>query len=103
MAVLIAVAAIFLFAAGVVAGITGVVAVAVRREERNRTLTSAAAPDNVARAGRWLNGSYVRAPRRTVAGDREKALVWPVPAVGLGQAERVARPGSACRPTLGAA
>jgi hypothetical protein len=74
MAALIALVAICLFAAGVVAGIIGVVAVAIRRDERNLTLTSAA-PDNVTRAGRWLNGVYVRAPRRTATGDREKALV----------------------------
>jgi hypothetical protein len=91
MAALIAIVAICLFAAGVVAGITGVVAVAIRREERNLTLTSEA-PDNVTRAARWLNGSYVRAPRRTATGDREKALVWPAPEAGLGQAERVPRP-----------
>jgi hypothetical protein len=73
MAALIALVAICLFAAGVV-GIIGVVAVAIRREERNPTLTSRA-PDNVTRAGRWLNGLYVRAPRRTATGDQEKALV----------------------------
>jgi hypothetical protein len=64
MAALIALVAIGLFAAGAVAGIVGVVSVAIRREERKFTLTSAA-PDNVTRAGRLLNGVYVRAPLRT--------------------------------------
>jgi hypothetical protein len=61
MAALIALMAICLFAAGVVVGIIGMVAVAIRREERNLTLTSAA-PGQVASAGRWLNGLYVRVP-----------------------------------------
>jgi hypothetical protein len=55
MAALIALAAIGLFATGVITGIIGVVSVAIRREERNFTLTSEA-PGNVTRAGRWLNG-----------------------------------------------
>jgi hypothetical protein len=63
MASLIALAEIGLFAAGVIAGIIGVVSVAIRREEKNLTLTSEAT-DPVARAGRWVNGVYVRAPRR---------------------------------------
>ena len=70
MAALIALAAICLFAAGALAGITGVVAVAIRREDRNLTLTSQA-PDTVTRAGRRLTGLHVR----THSGDREKALV----------------------------
>ena len=61
MAVLIALLAVCLFAAGVAAGIIGVVAVAIRREDRNLTLTSDD-PGQVASAGRWLNGLYVRAP-----------------------------------------
>ena len=61
MAALIALLAVCLFAGGVAAGIIGVVAVAIRREERNLTLTSSA-PGQVASAGRWLNGLYVRAP-----------------------------------------
>jgi hypothetical protein len=73
MAALIAVVAICLFAAGVAAGIIGAVAIAIRREERNLTLTSQA-PDNLTRAGRWLNGLSVRAARRTATGDRQKAL-----------------------------
>ncbi len=73
MAALIAVAAIGLFA-GVVAGIIGVVSMAIRREEKNHTLTSEAT-DNLTRAGRWLNGVYVRAPRRTAAADRETTPV----------------------------
>jgi hypothetical protein len=74
MATLIALAAIGLFVAGVIAGIIGVVSVAIRREERNLTLTSEAL-DNVTRAGRWPNGVYVRAPRRTAAADRQTARV----------------------------
>jgi hypothetical protein len=61
MVALIALVAMCLFAAGVLAGIIGVVAVAIRREERNLTLTSDAT-DTVTRAGRWLNGLHVRAP-----------------------------------------
>ena|SRR5271167_4826917 len=64
MAPLIALAAIGLFAAGVTAGIVGVVSVAIRREEKNLTLTSGAT-DPVTQAGRWVNGVYVRAPRRS--------------------------------------
>jgi hypothetical protein len=60
MTALIAFTAIGLFAAGVVAGIIGVVCVAIRREERHLTLTSEAT-DRVTRAGRWLNGVGVRA------------------------------------------
>jgi hypothetical protein len=39
MAALIALAAVGLFAAGVITGIVGLAAVAIRREERNLTLT----------------------------------------------------------------
>jgi hypothetical protein len=74
MATLIALAAVGLFAAGVIAGIVGVVSVAIRREERNLTLASEA-PDNVTRAGRWLNGVYVRAPLRAAAAGRQTTLV----------------------------
>jgi hypothetical protein len=63
MAPLIALTAISLFAAGVIAGIIGMVSVAIRREEKNLTLTSEAT-DPVTQAGRWVNGVYVRAPRR---------------------------------------
>jgi hypothetical protein len=59
---LIALAAIGLFAAGVIAGIVGVVSVAIRQEEKNLTLTIEAT-NAVARAGRWVNGVYVRAQR----------------------------------------
>ena len=70
MTALIALAAICLAAAGAVAGLTGVVAVAIRREDRNLTLTSQT-PGPVTCAARRLTGLHVRAP----AGDREKALV----------------------------
>ena len=70
MAALIALAAVCLFAAGALAGILGVLAVAIGREERNLTLTSQA-PDTVTRAGRRLTGLHVR----THSGDRENARV----------------------------
>ena len=73
MAALIALVAIGLFASGAIAGIVGVVSVAIRREERKFTLTSEA-PDNVTRAGRLLNGVYVRAPHR-IAADRQTTPV----------------------------
>ena len=76
MAALIALVASGLFASGVIAGIVGVVSVAIRREERKFTLTSRA-PDNVTRAGRLLNGVYVRAPHRTAAAGRPTAPVEP--------------------------
>jgi hypothetical protein len=81
MAALIALLAICLFAAGAAAGIIAVVAVAIRREERNRTLTGAA-PGPAARAGRWLNGLHVRTPGRSAAGDRDKALASPAQRAG---------------------
>ena len=70
MVALIALAAIGVFAAGIFAGVIAVVSVAIRREERKFTLTSQA-PDNVTRAGRLLNGVYVRALHRTAATDRQ--------------------------------
>jgi hypothetical protein len=63
MTALITLTAIDLFAAGIVAGIIGVVCMAIRREETNLTLTSQAT-DHVTRAGRWVNGVGVRAPHR---------------------------------------
>jgi hypothetical protein len=74
MAALIALAALGAFAAGATAGILGVVSVAIRREDKNLTLTGEA-PDHLTRAGRWLNGVHVRTPRRTLAADRETTLV----------------------------
>ena len=73
MAALIALAAIGMFATGIVAGITGVVSVAIRREERNRTLTSGPT-GYLTLAGRELNGVYVRTPRRASAAGRTTAL-----------------------------
>ncbi len=64
---LIAFASISLFAAGVITGIIGLVSVAIRREEKHLTLTSEATGP-VTRAGRWVNGVYVRAPRRADTG-----------------------------------
>ena len=74
MATLIALVASGLFASGAIAGIVGVVSVAIRLEERKFTLTSKA-PDNVTRAGRLLNGVYIRAPRRAAAADRQTTPV----------------------------
>ncbi len=68
MAPLIVLAAIVLFAAGVTAGIVGVVTVAIRREETNFTLTSEAT-DRVTRTGRWVNGVYVRVQRPADVGQ----------------------------------
>lgn len=70
MTALIALAAISLFTTGGITGIVGVVSVAIHREERSLTLTRGAT-DNVTRAGRWLNGLYVRAPLRTGTADQE--------------------------------
>jgi hypothetical protein len=67
---LIPFAAAGLFAAGATTGIIGVVTMAIRREEKNLTLTSAAT-DHLTRAGRRLNGVGVRAPLRPAATDRE--------------------------------
>jgi hypothetical protein len=64
MAALIALAAIAVFAAGIFAGVIGVATLAIRREERNLTLTSGST-DTVTRAGRWLNAVYVRSPHRS--------------------------------------
>ena len=72
---LISFAAIGLFGTGAAAGIIGVVVVAIRREEKNLTLTSAAT-DHVTRAGRWLNGVGVRMPRRG-APDQGTTLCHP--------------------------
>jgi hypothetical protein len=63
---LILFAATGLFAAGATAGIISVVTIAIRREEKNLTLTSAPR-DRVTRAGRWLNGVGVRATRPAAA------------------------------------
>jgi hypothetical protein len=63
---LILFAATGLFAAGATAGIISVVTIAIRREEKNLTLTSAP-PDRVTRAGRWVNGVGVRATCRAAA------------------------------------
>ena len=74
MAASIALAAVGLCAAGMLAGIVGVVSVAIRREEKNLTLTSAAT-GKVVRLGRRLNGVYVRAPRGAAAPDRQTTPV----------------------------
>ena len=73
MAALIALAAAGVLALGAFAGIIGMVSVAIHGEEKSRTLTGETT-GNVIRVGRWLNGVYIRAPRRTAA-DRETTLV----------------------------
>ncbi|HEV3293314.1 MAG TPA: hypothetical protein VG123_30415 [Streptosporangiaceae bacterium] len=90
MAAVIALAAICLVGAGALAGITGMVAVAIRREDRNLTLTSQA-PGTVTRAGRRLTGLHVR----THSGGREKRRPSPRSGPTFGQAELI--PG---RPSL---
>jgi hypothetical protein len=73
-ATLIALAAISLFTMGGITGIVGVVSLAIRREERNLTLTREAT-DNITRAGRWLNGVHLRAPLRADTADLDTLLV----------------------------
>lgn len=74
MAALIALAAIGLPIAGAIVASIGMVSVAIRREEKNLTLTIEA-PDHLTRAGRWLNGVHVRMPRSTADADWDKAPV----------------------------
>lgn len=97
MASLIALAEIGLFAAGVIAGIVGVVSVAIHREEKNLTLTSEAT-DPVTQAGRRMNGVYVRAPRRSGTGRpvrrRRHLLQRRLPGAAL--ALQVPSPGRPC-------
>jgi hypothetical protein len=64
MATLTALAAIALLIVVVIAAAIGLMGVAIRREEKNRTLTHEA-PDQLTRTARWLNGAYARAPRPT--------------------------------------
>jgi len=64
--------AVGVFAAGIVAGVIAVVTVAIRREERNLTLTSGPT-DTVTQAGRWLNGVGVRAAATFQLGARTYA------------------------------
>jgi hypothetical protein len=73
MAALIALAAIGLFGAGVTTGILGVVTVAIRREEKDLTLTSEAT-GKATRAGRWLNGVGVRAAAGCSGCLRQRAV-----------------------------
>jgi len=74
MAALIALAAVGVFAAGIATGVIALVSVAIRREERNVTLTSGPT-DTVTQAGRRLTGVYVRIPGGTPAADRATAPV----------------------------
>jgi hypothetical protein len=65
MATLTALGAIGTLIAGVIAAAIGMMSVAIRREEKNLSLTRPA-PDQLTRAARWLNGAYTRAPRPAV-------------------------------------
>ena len=76
MASLIGLAATGLSAAVVFAAIIGVVSVAIRREEKNLTLTSEAT-SHLTRVGRRLNGVYVRAPSHTVPRDPQTTPALP--------------------------
>ncbi len=71
MAVVVVLIGVAIFLSGIVAGIIGLVAVAVHREERAHTLTGAAS-DSITRAGRLLTGLYVRGLDPAPV-DREKA------------------------------
>lgn len=74
MAALIVLAVIGLCAAGVFAGIVTVVSVAIRREDKNHTLTTEATGKMI-RMGRRVNGVYIRAPRDAAAVGRETTPV----------------------------
>jgi hypothetical protein len=76
MTALITLVAVGLFAAAGFAGIIGVASVAIRREEKDLTLTREAT-GTVIRAGRALNGVYVRVPCQTAGAERETILVQP--------------------------
>jgi hypothetical protein len=95
MVALIALLAVCLLAGGVAAGIIGVVAVAIRREERNLTLTSAA-PGPVASAARWLNGLYVQAPAAPPPATGIR--LWPSPRSGPASDTANQSPGRPGRP-----
>jgi hypothetical protein len=68
MATLIAIVAAGLLAAVVIVAVIGVVSLAIRREDRNLTLTSETI-DTVTRLVRRLNGVYVRVPRQVPAAE----------------------------------
>ena len=74
MTALLSLAAVGQFAAAGLAGIIGVVSVAIRREEKDLTLTREAT-GTVTWTGRALNGVYVRVPRQTAGAERETILV----------------------------
>ena len=90
MTILIALAAIGLLVAVTIAAIIGMVSAAIRREEKHHTLTGRA-PDLLTRAGRRLNGVYVRTPSSplTVAGTGQ------LPSPPAKPTERRTRPASA--------
>ncbi len=71
MIALIAFLAATLFAAGVITGITGVVSVAIHREDRHTLKPHATG--NIARTGRWLTGLRVGPPRHACT-HRETTL-----------------------------
>ena len=74
MATLTALAAVALLIVVVIAAAIGLMGVAIRREEKNLTLTLEA-PDQLTRAARWLNGVHVRMPRSTADTGWDKTPV----------------------------
>jgi hypothetical protein len=58
MTVLITLTAISLFVVAGLAGLTGVVSVAIRKEDKNLTLATTA-PGTLTRVARWLTGLHV--------------------------------------------
>ena len=83
MTALITLVAVGLFAAAGFAGIIGVASVAIRREEKDLTLTREAT-GTVTRAGRALNGCtsafrarpLARSGRRYLSSPRSPCLAW---------------------------
>jgi hypothetical protein len=58
MTIPITLTAISLFVAAVLAGLTGIVSVAIRKEDKHLTLATTA-PGHLTRVARWLTGLHV--------------------------------------------
>jgi len=58
MTVAVTLTAISLFVAAVLAGLIGVMSVAIRKEDKSLALATKA-PDNLSRVARWLTGLHV--------------------------------------------